>query len=57
MNHSSAPEIAKKDVFRYIMEDAHCVPLSEENIAVDGINDLPGTPHENKQKSSSFQKG
>ena len=56
MNHSSAPEIAKKDVFRYIMEDAH-VLLSEEHITVHGINDLPDTPHENKQKRSSFQKG
>lgn len=50
MNHSSAAQIAKKDVFRYIMEDAH-ESLSEENITVDGTNDLPGTPHDINKKA------
>ena len=46
----------KKNVFRYIMEEAN-EPTSENNIIVDGIKDFPSSPHDVNKKAYSFRMG
>ena len=46
----------KKDVFRYLMENAD-EPSSENNIIVDGIVDFSGSPHNVNKKAYKFKMG
>ena len=46
----------KKDVFRYLMEDAD-ESSSENNIIVDGIIDFSRSPHNINKKAYSFKMG
>ena len=46
----------KKDVFRYLMEDAD-ESSSENNIIVDGTSDFSGSSHNVNKKAYSFKMG
>ena len=51
-SHITSPQ--KKDVFRYLMENAD-ESSSENNISVLGINDFPESPHEINKKAYDIQ--
>ena len=56
MNHISAAVLARKDVFRYIMEEVNESTI-ENSIIVDGIKDLPASPHGISKRAYIFRMG